>query len=63
MVCDCADKSLCCDAKHYKIVRFYYDGRKKRTIKTGLTLEQAQIHCADPETRKEGVWFDGYQHK
>ncbi len=45
----------------YKIVRFYYDrNRRSRTIKSGLTLEQAQAHCSDPKTRKEGVYFDGY---
>ncbi len=49
----------------YKIVRMYYpdskgNSRKSRTIKSGLTLEQAQKHCSDPRTRKEGVYFDGY---
>jgi len=59
----------------YKIVRSYQkDWRKLRTIKTGLTLEQAQAHCSDPETssttctgavgkactRRNGDWFDSY---
>ncbi len=66
----------------YKIVRFFHgkpgrDGHlqsTKRTIETGLTLEQAQAHCSNPETsstkctsaaghartRKHGDWFDGY---
>lgn len=57
----------------YKIVRHYFRAGK-RTIKTGLTLEQAQRHCADPETssstatsaaarrrtERHGPWFDGY---
>lgn len=34
----------------YKIVRFYYNGAPRRTIKTGLTLEQAQARCNNPET-------------
>lgn len=46
--------------KMYKIVRFYYDGRKSRTIKSHLTLAESQKHCNDPKTRKEGVYFDGY---
>lgn len=58
----------------YKIIRFYRESYRKRTIKTGLTLEEAQKHCSDPETssstatgkvarartRKFGAWFDGY---
>jgi hypothetical protein len=61
--------------ERYKIVRFFFDdSRSKRTIETGLSLEQAQAHCQDPETssstcttprrkaytRKVGEWFDGY---
>jgi len=59
----------------YKIVRQYFnDHTRSRTIKTGLTLEQAQAHCRDPETssstctrsdrkritKRNGAWFDSY---
>jgi hypothetical protein len=58
----------------YKIVRFFQDHDNKQTIDTGLTLEQAEEHCADPETswktcssaegqartNKRGPWFDGW---
>lgn len=59
----------------YRIVRTYKNDRiPSRTIKTGLTLEEAQAHCHDPETssktatsqkarrrtRTFGEWFDGY---
>ena len=58
----------------YKIVRMYFKGGK-RTIATGLSLEQAQIWCKDPETssstckkyvnrkrtENKGPWFDGYE--
>lgn len=44
----------------YKIVRFYKSGRKSRVIRSGLTLKEAQLHCNDPRTKKDGVWFDGY---
>jgi hypothetical protein len=58
----------------YKIVRMYQRGGK-RTISKGLTLEQAQEHCRDPETssrtcaksenkrrtKLRGPWFDGYE--
>lgn len=45
----------------YKIVRFYRPdtGKRKRTIKTGLTLEQAQAHCGREDTHGSD-WFDGY---
>lgn len=52
-------------ADTYKIVRFKFEGRK-RTIATGLTLEQAQKHCQNPATKgtKNGKpWFDGYQRE
>jgi hypothetical protein len=60
----------------YKIVRFYRDDdSRRRVIKRGLTLEEAQAHCQDPETSSStatsyparrrtecfGPWFDGYE--
>ena len=45
----------------FNIVRFYYDSNKKsRVMQKGLSLEEAKEHCNNPNTRKEGVWFDGY---
>lgn len=63
----------------YKIVRIYFDRERapnRRTIKRGLTEEQAKAHCRNPETsastcttsraRKRtamyGPWFDGYDY-
>lgn len=43
----------------YQIIRFYKSGKKKKVCKY-LTLEEAQRHCSRKDTRKEGVWFDGY---
>ena len=57
----------------YKIVRTFFKGGT-RTIKTCLTLEEAQTHCKNPETSsskatsakakrytaQHGPWFDGY---
>lgn len=57
----------------YKIIRSYFKGGK-RTIERGLTLEEAQAHCSNPETssstatsakarrltESRGPWFDGY---
>lgn len=62
----------------YRIVRFFYNhpnGTRRRVIKSGLTLDQAQSHCRDPQsssrtcsgarlsayTRRNGPWFDGYE--
>jgi len=45
-------------SKTYKIIRFRFNGNN-RTIKTGLTLEQAQAHCDDEKSAGNG-WFDGY---
>ena len=43
----------------YKIIRFTQHGNNQRTVKTGLTLEEAKEHCTDEATHGEG-WFDGY---
>ena len=51
----------------YRIVRFYSHGRqRRRIIKRGLTLREAQAHCSDPSTSggdfdKGTAWFDGYE--
>jgi hypothetical protein len=62
----------------YRIVRMYEDDMHDReTIATGLTLEEAQAHCSDPETssstctepenvartERKGRWFDGYREE
>ena len=60
----------------YDIVRQYQDPNKRsRVILRGLTLQEAQAHCSNPETssrtctsskskaitRRNGQWFDAYQ--
>lgn len=59
----------------YKIVRLYASGRRPQILKKGLTLEEAQAHCRNPETssktattakaraytRLNGVWFDAFE--
>jgi hypothetical protein len=64
----------------YRIVRFFRDhGREylDHEETTGLTLEEAQAWCNDPETssttatgpaaqavtRAKGAWFDGYEQE
>ena len=63
----------------YKIVRkyfrkFFLDNIDDEVIETGLSLEEAQAHCSDPETssrtcksrdnialtEKYGPWFNAY---
>ena len=46
----------------YKIVRCFNPTlhKQNRTIKTGLTEDQALAHCNHPDTRKAEVWFDCY---
>jgi len=59
--------------KKYKIQRLFFEGHSPQTIKTGLTLEEAQEHCSDPETSSrtcspeklkqvgaDTMWFDSY---
>lgn len=58
----------------YKIVRKYFKGHPSETLDTGLSLEEAQAHCSDPETSSStcttlvglqrtedmGPWMDVY---
>lgn len=48
----------------FRIVRQYYPSlrRRPRTIKSGLTEAEAQAHCQRPDTRRSGVYFDGYDY-
>lgn len=61
--------------KTYKIVRLYFESEWEReTIDTGLTLEEAQEHCSNPQrssttcttlegldrTSERGPWFHAY---
>ena len=62
----------------YCIVRNYFNKPGKgRIIARGLTLEEAQAHCSDPETSsrtattakakaitsRNGPWFDSYTER
>ena len=62
----------------YRIVRMYQNPSiVSEWIDTGLTLEEAQDHCKDPETSSKtathikhttltkifGEWFDGYEEE
>jgi hypothetical protein len=64
------------DPNCYFIIRHYQvSDMKGRVIKRGLTLDEAQAHCSDPETssstcrnnagqartQRVGAWFDGYE--
>ena len=55
----------------YKIVRFHFDTDHpdhRRVVRRGLTLEEAQEHCNDPDTAggstvDRSAWFDGYEQE
>jgi len=60
----------------YKIKRFFKGDFPAEILDRGLTLEQAQAHCNDPEsssktavgsnaaiTKERGEWFDGYEQE
>ena len=68
------------ESARYKIVRGYQWEKSRhlrRTIRSGLTLEEAQRWCHDPETSsstctgsrprrrtlERGPWFDGYEQE
>jgi hypothetical protein len=62
----------------YRIVRMFQNPSiRSKVIKRGLTLEEAQSHCRNPETSSRtatgtdaqcytlayGAWFDGYEEE
>lgn len=61
----------------YRIVRFFQGDHPREIVQEGLSLSEAQEHCADPEsssrtcTEKElhirtdvmGPWFEGYEEE
>jgi hypothetical protein len=53
------------DKREYHIVRFYaQEGKSCKHRPKGhpgnLTHTEAQRYCSREDTRKAGVWFDGY---
>lgn len=48
----------------FRIVRFFAPGvnRRPRTVKSNVTEAEAQAHCGRSDTRKNGVYFDGYDY-
>ena len=40
----------------------YQDDRPSKIMYTGFTLDEAQIHCQNPNTSGDG-WFDGYEEE
>ncbi len=61
----------------YKIVRMYFEEYEQKTVKKGLTKEEAITHCKDPETssstctssvgkertKRVGAWFDAFTNE
>lgn len=64
-------------SKKYRIVRMFFNDHPRVIIKYGLTLNEAQRHCKDPETSsrtctseegkaltaERGMWFDGFEEE
>lgn len=50
-----------CEPKRYNIVRHYRVSGRRKIIHRGLTLALVQAHCRKSDTKRTGVWFDGYE--
>ena len=49
----------------YKIIRFFHPSQNKEPEDRagGLTKQEAMDHCEREDTRKEGVYFDGWTNE
>jgi hypothetical protein len=51
--------------RKYEIVRFFHPSQHRQPRRVNgancLTEAEAQAHCHRADTRKDGVYFDGYQ--
>jgi len=61
-------KDIDCTTDRYKIIRMHFnENTRNRTIKKGLTLDEAQAHCRRDDTHEtieqvgDAAWFDGYE--
>lgn len=48
-------------ARTWNVVRFYRKSGRRKIILRNVTEAVARLHCNDPRTRREGVWFDGME--
>ncbi len=46
----------------YKIVRYFYKSGRCRIIRKNMSLADAQQWCSRPDTKRAGVWFDGFDY-
>jgi hypothetical protein len=47
----------------YRIIRYFYKSERRRNIRHNLTLSEAQVWCSRPDTKRTGVWFDGFDYE
>ena len=45
----------------YRVVRFFKVSGRRKIIMRGVSLDVAKLHCNDHRTKKDGVWFDGFE--
>ena len=46
----------------FRVIRYFYKSGRRRVIHNNLTEAEAQRHCGRPDTKRAGVWFDGYDY-
>jgi hypothetical protein len=49
------------DGKKYNIVRHFRKSGRRKVLHRNVSLAVAKLHCNDPRTRREGVYFDAFE--